>query len=283
MVDETSPLLELSDRKPTQQIPLDDIYNDKPQDMTVGRRLARFLSQFSWYNPHVKQYAAASSASSIDKETPQPPSLDRGWAYFEHVTLPRHFVEPSSERDVFKRAETGEYEEPTRLYSITGTPESDLADFGIGVGMYFFTLRALAIVMLIAGIINIPNMIYFAGERFSSVDSGIFLWSLQASAICTDTKWVPCPTCTLSDWERFSETDRYAETKDGLSFLKINNCTIEQWNLKIAYACFIFVCVAVYLISRYACRKEQEFDFASQTASGKYNITKQWRWAGRSW
>lgn len=100
-------------------------YKDDPSDMTWGRRLAHFLSQFRWYyNP---------------TEDDGGPSLDAAWAYFEHITLARYIV-PTSRgrtsvtRDAIKKAESGETEKPTRLYSVWGTPEKDLGDFGLGIG-----------------------------------------------------------------------------------------------------------------------------------------------------
>jgi hypothetical protein len=111
----------------TEETPLvsrrhDDTYKDEVHEMTLGRRLARHLSQYRWYNPHA--------------ENPLGPSLDRAWAYFEHVTLPRHFKPNERSRDVNRRAEAGEDKEPTQLYSVLNTRESDLGDFGLGVGEY---------------------------------------------------------------------------------------------------------------------------------------------------
>lgn len=99
---------------------LDDTYQDSVQNMTWGRRLARFLSKYHWYNPHVHNEDA--------------PSLDTAWAYFEHVTLARHFKPTDDAVDVNRKAEAGEDEGETQLYSVFTTPERDLGDFGVGVG-----------------------------------------------------------------------------------------------------------------------------------------------------
>lgn len=101
----------------------DNTYKDELNDMTWGRRLARNLSKYQWYNPH----------QARDK-SPNAPSLDKAWAYFEHVTLPRHFKPNMRSRDVNRRAEAGENEEQTQLYSVFGTTVEDLGDFGVGVG-----------------------------------------------------------------------------------------------------------------------------------------------------
>ena len=76
-------------------------------------------------------------------------------------------------RDLRQKAEPGECDRPTRLYPVRGTAEADLADFGVGVGVYFFTLRALAAVMLVAGLVSAPNLHYFASAAWlkaSTVD-----------------------------------------------------------------------------------------------------------------
>lgn len=98
----------------------DYLYRDNVKEMTWGRRLARYLSQYKWYNPQLNN--------------PNAPSIDEAWAYFEHVTLARHFKPDECAVDVNRKAEVGEDEAPTKLYSVLGTPESDLGDFGIGVG-----------------------------------------------------------------------------------------------------------------------------------------------------
>ena len=273
VANEATPLVSAINTEQRGPVPvLDDTYNDNPEEMTIGRRLARFLSQFSWYNPHVAKSPANTSDDNVSNEGDTLPSLDRAWAYFEHVTLSRYFVTngPVLTKDLHRKAEAGETEEPTRLYDVWKTSEADLADFGIGMGMYFYTLRTLALTMLVAGLICIPNLIYFASDSYNSENDGLTLWSLRASAICTDTTWVPCPTCKKTDWDHFPRTyHRYAETESGLRFLQVNNCHIGPWVGMVAYTALVFVCCSVYAITKYAYKKEKEFDFASQTTSGE--------------
>ena len=77
-----------------------------------------YLSKYKWYNPN--------------RDNPDV-SLAKGWAYFEHFTLPRRFATKSGGHHV--RAPPGETRE-TKLYSAFLTPQSSLSDWGIGVGMY---------------------------------------------------------------------------------------------------------------------------------------------------
>jgi hypothetical protein len=97
-------------------------YDDNVSDMTLSRKVALFLSRYSWYCPN--------SAKE---------DLQDAWAYFEHSTLPRYFMDDDTD-NTFRFAEPGEKEKITKLYPLS-TPETDLADFGVGVGVYFFTLR----------------------------------------------------------------------------------------------------------------------------------------------
>jgi len=86
----------------------DDPYKDVLKSMTLGRRLARYLSGYKWYNPQLNN--------------PDAPSLDKAWAYFEHVTLPRHFKPEEGATDVNRKAESGENQATTQLYFCVGDP-----------------------------------------------------------------------------------------------------------------------------------------------------------------
>jgi hypothetical protein len=130
----------------------------------------------------------------------------------------------------------------------------------------------LSAIMLVAGIINVPNMIYFNSEAYNNINEGIKLYSLKASAICTDESWAACPTCRKEDWDRFpSAYDRYAEatSSDGsvLSFIKINNCGITRAVGLVNLISLIFVCLAMYLLAKATRRQEVRLDEASQTTT----------------
>jgi hypothetical protein len=225
--------------------------DDDPAAMTFGRRIARYLmKRYKWYNPQLgtrKEEPPADDGNNKNNNKNAAPSLDKAWAYFEHVTLQRYIVEEELKTDhrgttttttasnsarggeppdqqpvtqqllhLFRRgigylfqgnhqerrlAEPGEKQRGTKLYSTLSTPLAQMADFGIGYGLYFSTLRSIAILSLVLGLINIPKMMYFAGEEYngdpsqnSNNDDGSGLF-LAASAICPDTSWVPCPTC----------------------------------------------------------------------------------------
>lgn len=99
-------------------------------------------------------------------------------------------------------AEPGEKGQATNLYSPITTPLSQMGDFGIGYGLYFSTIRSIAILSFILGIINIPTMAYFASDTYSGPKPEVPGFR-RASAICTDQDWVPCPNCTPEQFQTF--------------------------------------------------------------------------------
>ena len=160
------------------------LYNDARSDMTKGRRLARNLSRFGFYNPHIRQeslddYSKEQNSNhiineDIGKKKATKPSLDIAWEYFEHIVLPRYYVDGplhKQKREEKNRAEPGEYERPTKLYPILGTSDEDMSDFGIGVALYFSTIKYLCGLCLLAGLINIPNILYFSSDAYEGGDS----------------------------------------------------------------------------------------------------------------
>lgn len=254
----------------------DVIYMDDLNDMTWGRRLARYLSAtFSWYDP--------------SKDNPYT-SLDHAWAYFEHSTLPRHLPKGNFQnslttstgasfrvrntKDILQKAEYGERQAKTQLYSAFWTPESELGDFGLSVGIYFWTLRVLAFICLIAGLVQIPNMIFFAQDFQSfddtqevSTESG-----LQGSAVCSDSSWVACPTCRKSDWDTafgVSTYSRFATSVDGsgLYFILKNNCSISFNHGIVSFCSLVFVCISIVIMNAVSRRREVYIDSLSQTTS----------------
>ena len=103
-----------------------------------------------------------------------------------------------------QKASPGEIIYPTRLYSAFFTPLSQMGDFGVGIGLYFTTLLGMVFITLVAGLINIPNILYFAGNEYSNGQLGVN-WALKGSAVCTETVWVPCPSCEMIDFRRSPE------------------------------------------------------------------------------
>mmetsp|Transcript_29490 Transcript_29490/g.44646 ORF Transcript_29490/g.44646 Transcript_29490/m.44646 type:complete len:879 (+) Transcript_29490:123-2759(+) len=233
-------------------------FNDKPSEMTYGRRLARFLSSCGCYF----------------KQKEGGPSLDQAWAFFEHYSLPRHFPQTLEKnirvsiggRPNLLKAEAGETE-PTVLYSVWGTPERELGDFGISVGVYFWLQRVLCGVMFLAGLMSMPNILYFASDEYGQ-NAGEIGWRTIGSAICTDKEWVPCPTCEEADWTGiFGGASRFATTDDGLVFVFRNYCTIRLREGIVALATMVFVAIAVIFVNYNAGQRAVDLDENEQTTS----------------
>ena len=279
-----------------QQYSASPFLNDPLDEMTRGRKMALQLQQHAWYQPR----------GSYD---PQGLGLQSAWAYFEHSILPR-YIDKNTDGSITKRnessnsgndddewlytsepkkqkknkgssqgnkgdldrAEPGESNLPTKLYSPIFTPLSQLGDFGIGVGLYFSSLRAVALITLIAGCISMPNILYYASDEYSSRQPGVnFL--LKGSAICTEQVWVPCPTCTLDDFDR--ARSRVAGTvtalPDGglqtLIFALKNTCDGATFQVGIInMATLGFILLAIAALSLYQRRKQIIFDEQEQTA-----------------
>ena len=170
------------------------------------------------------------------------------------------------------RAEPGECTMPTKLYSPFFTPLSQLGDFGIGVGLYFSYLRAVAFITLIAGCINLPNILYYASDDYSKSQPGVqFL--LKGSAICTEQVWVPCPSCSVDDFafSRSRIAGTTTVTSNGglqtLVFALKNTCDGAKFRVGIVnMASLGFILLTMAALALYQRRKQVTFDEQVQTA-----------------
>jgi hypothetical protein len=214
-----------------------DFLNDDRREMTWGRRIALSLMDKKWYNPRAGETAeeadkeGGEGAAPSDVEHPlkdhegmegsdvqstsatepdddfdekmsdRKPSLEKAWAYFEHVALYRYLVPPGDQdkkkknivvrmvRKFMKadkkleKAEPGENGQPTRLYDPIFTPHKQLGDFGLGIGLYFSTLRAITFLTLVAGLISIYNILYFSSEDYLPLEYQESISTLQVSQV----------------------------------------------------------------------------------------------------
>ena len=107
-----------------------------------------YLSKWRWYFPRAGDTRANA------------PSLSKAYAFYEHITLPRRIVSDSAASHVMKRAVPGE-SQATELYSPFKTRSSTLIEWGVGVDLYFTTLFLMAMLLLIAGLIQQPNILFY--------------------------------------------------------------------------------------------------------------------------
>mmetsp|Transcript_38364 Transcript_38364/g.41590 ORF Transcript_38364/g.41590 Transcript_38364/m.41590 type:complete len:1014 (+) Transcript_38364:119-3160(+) len=217
------------------------------------------------------------------------PDLRRGWACFEHDSLYRYLLIPTDKQNKSKeniltrafhkvfmrankkydRAEPGENDTPTRLYHPLWIPHNQLGDFGLGIGLYFSTLRAVIVITFICGLLSLYNIIYFASDEYDPEqsiqhDNSTTDPFVRGSAVCSTTTWVPCPTCDCLDPEI-----RCARSNDGTKkiFALKNDCDGTHWQLAASnFGTVIFMLVAVFVLGVYMRREEVKFDEDEQTA-----------------
>lgn len=215
---------------------------------TWSRRIVEgVLQNRTWYFPKRTIQRGA------DGE--EPPTLSKAWAYYEHFTLARYLVDQGHQR-----AEPGDTRE-SRLYNPFTTPESTLNEWGLGVGVYFSTLRIMAIMLVVLGLINIPNIIFFQSDEYSDGQEGVS-FTLTGSAICTRGTWQACPSCDPDDFSSGEENNRLGITDQGQLFVLRNACDYDDILTQgmVNYASCFFAIVFLGLISIYQRKKETIFD-----------------------
>jgi len=246
-----------------------------------GRKIAR------WLERRFPQYFAIAATAATDHGAPSASTSspwDQGWAYFENVVLPRRAIDAPH-----RMAPPGTPD--SELFPIWATSVQDLRDFGTGVAVYFETLRALALICLVAGLLYLPSLHYYSREggyrrnpvlnmtnnnnaseeglQHNTILSNPFLTS---SLICTETVWVPCPTCTLSQFEPNRIAQIYNKnsttTAPTLTFVLKNNCAPLRWQEGINQVVVVaFLLVSVTALGYHQRRLELQYDEAVLTAS----------------
>lgn len=190
------------------------------------------------------------------------PSLSKAYAYYEHITLPRKFVGDNVADHKQSRAEPGESAQETELYNPFTTPASAFIEWGIGVDLYFSSLRALAFILLVAGIINIPSILYYASSDYSAnLQDSLDSITLKGSAICTTFEWVVCNDCVESSYTDDVERSRFAVAEDGTILVQRNQCdgaTTEH--ALVSWATLLFITVSMGFLSLYWGAREVRFD-----------------------
>ena len=208
------------------------------------------MLQYAWYWP--------------GKDEPGGASLFKAWAYYEHVTLPRHFVGDGSPDTVTRRAEPGEFEAETELYDWLRLKQSDLIEWGTGVDLYFISLKFFAVLMLVCGLINIPAIMYYASKEYNGDAPMTYNYVLQGSAVCNNTEWVVCTNCTEADWSQNLKriATGFSATSQNYTTLVIRNqCRGATGNVGFAnFATIIFVLASLGVFSVYLQAREIRFD-----------------------
>ena len=190
---------------------------------------------------------------------PDAPSLSKAYAYYEHITLPRHFAGDQEADHVLRRAEPGESEAKTELYNPFTLPSSSLIEWGIGVDLYFSSLRLLGAALLFAGIIHFPNARFYASTDYSEEGKGDIPLTLQGSAICTTHEWAACRDC-VENQDEFDK-DHIFLVSESLAIVQRNICNGGQLEQGVVnWVVLMFLVGTVALIAFYLRAREVRFD-----------------------
>ena len=181
------------------------------------------------------------------------------------------------------RAEPGEMDEATELFNPWTTREAVLNEWGLGVGLYFSTLRVVAFILLFVGLINIAGIYYYASPSYSGQggQDGLF-FSLVGSAVCTLGEWVVCEDCSPDDWSTVEEQNRYGiytdpNTGNQVSLVLRNMCLgaeIPFPGIVGNWVSLIVLIIAFGLLAIFQRAREVRFDEDKLTATDYSLVVK---------
>jgi hypothetical protein len=103
--------------------------------------------------------------SGTDAAVDGPPkaTLEESMKFYNEITRPRRVVKFGTDDD-YRKLEPGEFEEGSANYSTWETKVDELADFGLGIVLYFKMLIYLFAVCIVCGCIQLVNVGYFTGD-----------------------------------------------------------------------------------------------------------------------
>jgi hypothetical protein len=165
-----------------------------------------------------------------------------------------------------KRADPGEHNVQTELYSFFTTRASTFKEWGLGVDQYFITVRIFAFVLLLAGLLNLPNLLFYRSKDYSPMPQYLPRFFLQGSAICTSTDWVVCSNCSQHKWSRQGLKPKLAfwtdySTGQNTTLVHRYNCNGGQFSQGlVSFICFIFLAGALVVIDLYLDAREVRID-----------------------
>ena len=140
-------------------------------------------------------------------------------------------------------------------------------------GLYFHTLKFFSMMCFIAGCINIPNMIFFSSDSYEpdqDTTASHLAFALRTSAVCEDTSWEPCPTCTIEQFSTFPPNqDRLAFAHVNgkeLPFIHKNNCSINGMVGYITILTILFISASLFYFVYLQQIKGVEIDHSMQTS-----------------
>ena len=143
--------------------------------------------------------------------------------------------------------------------------------------MYFSTLSSLTVIFLFAGLLSIPNAVYYARDQYDDrggVSNFSVLNILQMSTVCASREWVKCDDCIeqISVWNNIFTDSYYGEAMDPITgeiviLINQTTCLPAQfpqgiWNLGVL--CLLIFCVTAY--NAYLSKLEIRYDEDNSSA-----------------
>lgn len=119
--------------------------------------------------------------------------------------------------------------------------------------------------LLIAGLINLPNILYYASDDYSPDGKDDLSFSLKTSMVCTTFRWVVCEDCTANEWGSNEEKDRFGTVlnADGTNTTLVleNDCDGGQFEHGIVnWLTLLLLIIGTSLLSVYLRAREIRFD-----------------------
>ena len=256
--------------------------SDPDSGKTFGRRLVEnFLMKMRWYNPNLnKDYDDDGDDDDDGESNTRRPDLREGWAFYEHITLARHFELDEDGKRVrraenIERAEPGERREKTELYSFWKTPGESLNDWGVGVALYFNSVWAMSMLLLLAGFANIPNRFFFQSEKYSGVKNHQkdLTFSLQGSAICNQTSWRGCEDgyCDMDQLEN-ERVRNQIDSSTNMIYVQASDCDGARLsNGILQFATIFLIFFATVLFNWYQSNKQVILD-ENKVTTADYSV-----------
>ena len=121
----------------------------------------------------------------------------------------------------------------------------------------------MTILVLIVGVIHIPNFMYFSGPDYSNNQVNVTTL-LKGSAVCTETQWVVCPTCIAED---FKGDSFLRDAERDITFARSNTCdgaTLVAGMVNFSGLCYVLL--AALFVNYYFKTVEAQMDEDEQTA-----------------
>jgi len=202
------------------------------------------------------------------------PNLAEGWYYYEHFTLARQLIHDDHTIDssADMRASRGNTVQKTQLYPYCSTDADTLADWGIGIALYFSTIRGMAFFLFVAFLFSIPNMVFFEGSRYGPPNhSTNSTFTMLGSAVCTVPKWVACQEgyCDItSEIFRDSKSTYGVDETTQTTFVQKSACDGELFTYGMLNYCAVWMLIILTaLYGFYQSQRAIKFDEDKVTCS----------------